>query len=144
MQSSKLPIRFVLIPRALAIAALALLPALTPAQTQTQTQTQDDGHASEAARVDGLWCGRGFLSGTRLSLARHDHEFEGTLARGDRSRSIDGRIEGLVLRTSAASAGRAGELVLRLEGDQLRIVTAGGPIALAQGMAFARASGPGC
>lgn len=118
------------------VAACLLLPALS--------QAHDDGPASEAARVDGLWCGRGFLSGTTLSLARHDHEFEGTLTRGDRNRSVDGRIEGPILRTSAASAGRAGELVLRLEGDQLRIVTAGGPLTLAQGMAFARASGPDC
>lgn len=140
MKTSKFPNRFGFVPRALAIAALALLPVIA----QSQTLAPDDDHAGEVARVDGLWCGRGFLSGTSLSLARHDHEFEGTLTRGDRNRSVDGRIEGLVLRTSAASAGRAGELVLRLEGDQLRIVTAGGPLALAQGMAFARASGSGC
>ena len=96
------------------------------------------------AQVEGQWCGSGFLRGTALNLTQHHQEFEGTLVRGNRTRKVDGRIDGATLRTSPASAGRAGELVLRLEGERLRIVTAGGPLALTQGMSFYRASGSGC
>jgi SAM-dependent methyltransferase len=96
------------------------------------------------ARVEGHWCGRGFLRGTELRLVQKHQEFEGTLVRGERTRNVDGRIEGTTLRTSAASAGRAGELVLELKGSQLRIVTAGGPLTPIQGMSFSRATGGAC
>lgn len=96
------------------------------------------------ARVEGQWCGAGLLRGTGLNLVQRHQEFEGTLVRGDRTRKVDGRIEGATLRTSRESSGRAGELVLELQGEKLRIVAAGGPLALAQGMSFFRASGPGC
>jgi SAM-dependent methyltransferase len=96
------------------------------------------------AKVDGTWCGSGFLRGTQLNLTQRHQEFEGTLVRGDRTRNVDGTIEGSTLRTSAASSGRAGELVLELHDDKLRIVTAGGPLRLIQGMSFFRATGTGC
>ena len=96
------------------------------------------------AHVDGTWCGSGLLRGTQLNLTQKHQEFEGTLVRGDRTRNVDGTIEGTTLRTSAASSGRAGELVLELQGDRLRIVTAGGPLTLAQGMSFFRSGRPGC
>jgi SAM-dependent methyltransferase len=96
------------------------------------------------ARVQGQWCGRGFLRGTTLKLTQKHQEFEGTLVRGERTRNVDGKIEGTTLRTSAASSGRAGELVLQLQGEQLRIVTAGGPLTAIQGMSFYRATGGAC
>lgn len=97
------------------------------------------------AQVQGQWCGAGFLRGTSLALTQRYQQFEGALVRGDRTRNIDGRIEGTNLRASRASSGRAGELVLQLQGDRLRIVTAGGPLALAQGMSFFRGgAGAGC
>jgi hypothetical protein len=96
------------------------------------------------ARVDGQWCGAGFLRGTGLHLVQRHQEFEGTLVRGDRTRKVDGRIDGTTLRASRESSGRAGELVLELQGEKLRIVSAGGPLALAQGMSFFRATGTGC
>ena len=96
------------------------------------------------AQVEGRWCGAGFLRGTSLTLTQRFQEFEGTLVRGDRVRNVDGRIEGTTLRTSPASSGRAGELVLQVQGDRLRIVTAGGPLTLIQGMSFFRSSGAGC
>ena len=96
------------------------------------------------ARIDGLWCGAGLLRGTALTLTQRYQEFEGTLVRGERSRKVDGRIEGTTLRTSRESSGRAGELVLEVQGDMLRIITAGGPLTLAQGMSFRRTSGAGC
>ena len=96
------------------------------------------------ARIDGLWCGAGLLRGTALTLTQRYQEFEGMLVRGERSRKVDGRIEGTTLRTSRESSGRAGELVLEVQGDMLRIITAGGPLTLAQGMSFRRTSGSGC
>ncbi|HSV34079.1 MAG TPA: methyltransferase domain-containing protein [Ramlibacter sp.] len=93
------------------------------------------------ARVDGLWCGAGLLQGSSLRIAQRHQEFEGTLALRHRSRELKGRIEGTALRIPA---GRAGELVLGAEGAQLRVVTAGGPLTLAQGMHFTRAAGPAC
>jgi SAM-dependent methyltransferase len=99
---------------------------------------------SVPAQVQGTWCGAGFLRGTSLLLTQRFQEFEGKLMRGDRTRNVDGRIEGAILRTSRESAGRAGELVLELVGEQLRIVTAGGPLRPIQGMSFVRANGAGC
>lgn len=96
------------------------------------------------ARVEGQWCGAGLLRGTGLNLVQRHQEFEGTLVRGDRTRTVEGRIEGTTLRTSRETSGRAGELVLELQGEQLRIIAAGGPLALAQGMSFVRANGPRC
>ena len=123
--------------RLLAIASLAIAPAL-------HAQQEESTGAIPQARVEGHWCGRGLLRGTTLNLTRRVDEFEGTLVRGDRVRSVDGSIEGTILRTSPASAGRAGELVLEVQGDQLRIVTAGGPLSLAQGMSFFRGTESGC
>jgi hypothetical protein len=123
--------------RLLAIAAIAVTPSL-------HAQQDESSEATSMAQVDGQWCGRGLLRGTTLNLTRHLDQFEGTLVRGERTRSVDGSIEGATLRTSPASSGRAGELVLEMHGDQLRIVTAGGPLSLAQGMSFFRGTGSGC
>jgi hypothetical protein len=132
-----------------ALSRLAALVALAAFAAAPALHAQDDAPVAatadrEIGSFQGQWCGRGFLRGTELSLTQHRHEFEGTLVRGERSRKVDGRIEGTMLRTSRASSGRAGELVLQLEGDLLRIVAAGGPLTLAQGMTFARAGGSGC
>lgn len=123
--------------RVLMIASLTIAPALHAQQEQSTDATSQ-------ARVEGHWCGRGLLRGTTLNLTRRLDQFEGTLVRGDRVRSVDGSIEGSTLRTSPASAGRAGELVLEVQGDHLRIVTAGGPLSLAQGMSFFRGADSGC
>jgi SAM-dependent methyltransferase len=93
------------------------------------------------ARVQGLWCGAGLLRGASLKLDQRYQVFAGTLNFGQRSRPLEGRIEGAVLRTPG---GRAGELVLQMAGDELRIASAGGPLGLAQGQAFKRATGQTC
>jgi hypothetical protein len=131
--------------RLLALAVLAIAPALH-AQEEASPVPAPESAGPEVAQmwVEGQWCGSGLLRGTALNLTQHQHWFEGTLVRGERTRQVDGRIEGTTLRTSRASAGSAGELVLRLEGDRLRIVAAGGPLTLARGMSFFRATGPGC
>jgi hypothetical protein len=97
--------------------------------------------AAGSAQVSGLWCGEGLLREASLQLAQHQQEFDGTLMHRQRSRHVEGSIEGDTLRTMA---GKAGELVLQLQGARLRIVTAAGPLALAQGMGFRRAAGERC
>lgn len=93
------------------------------------------------AQVSGLWCGEGLLREASIQLAQHYQEFDGTLMHRQRSRHVEGSIEGNILRTMA---GKAGELVLEVQGAHLRILTAGGPLALAQGMGFRRAAGERC
>ena len=96
------------------------------------------------AKVQGTWCGAGLLRGFALSFTQRYQEFEATLARGERKRSIEGRIEGPLLRASRERDGRVVELVMELQGDQLRIVSADGPLALARGLSFGHANGSGC
>jgi SAM-dependent methyltransferase len=93
------------------------------------------------AKVHGLWCGAGLLRGTSLQLTQRFQEFEGTLAHRQRSRKLEGRIAGATVRTQGE---RAGELVLRADGDELHIAAAAGPLALAQGQTFRRAPEHGC
>ena len=93
------------------------------------------------AKVDGLWCGAGLLQGTSLQLTQRFQEFEGTLAHRERSRTLEGRIAGATLRTQG---GRAGELQLQADGDELHIAAAAGPLELAQGQSFRRAPADGC
>ena len=93
------------------------------------------------ARVQGLWCGAGLLRGTSLQLTQRYQEFEGTLAHRQRNRQLEGRIVGATLRVPG---GRAGELVLQADGDELEIAAAGGPLALAQGQLFKRAAAGNC
>ncbi|MDP3245040.1 MAG: hypothetical protein Q8M83_05305 [bacterium] len=68
--------------------------------------------------------------------------FSGTLAWRDRTRELAGTISGTELRTPAGSSG---ELVLQATDDNaLRIASAQGNMALAQGASFRRASGATC
>jgi SAM-dependent methyltransferase len=93
------------------------------------------------AKVHGLWCGDGLLRGTSLQLTQRFQEFEGTLAHRQRSRKLEGRIAGATLRTQG---GRAGELALRADGDELHIAAGEEPLALAQGQIFRRGPAHGC
>lgn len=93
------------------------------------------------AKVDGLWCASGLLRGASITLTQTYQNFAGTLAWRDRSRELAGSINGSELRTPAGSSG---ELVLQAAGDELRIASAQGNMALAQGASFRRASGSTC
>jgi SAM-dependent methyltransferase len=93
------------------------------------------------ARVDGLWCGTGLLRGTSLQLSQRYQEFEGTLRFRQRSRALQGQIDGKTLRTPG---GKAGELVLLMEEPRLRILQAAGPLTLARDGTFTRAGGSEC
>ncbi|HSH92040.1 MAG TPA: methyltransferase domain-containing protein [Ramlibacter sp.] len=93
------------------------------------------------AKVDGLWCGAGMLRGSSVRLNQRYQEFDGTLMYRKRTRALTGRIDGATLRSVTE---RAGELVLQLADGQLRIAAAGGPLALAKGQSFVRATAAGC
>jgi SAM-dependent methyltransferase len=93
------------------------------------------------AKVEGLWCAEGMLRGASLRLSQHYQEFDGTLMYRTRSRPLTGRIDGITLRSVTE---KAGELLLQIVDDRLRIVAAGGPLALARGGTFVRALAGGC
>ncbi len=93
------------------------------------------------ARVDGLWCAAGLLRGASIRLTQKYQTFEGTLAWRDRTRALSGQIQGTEVRTPAGSSG---ELVLQANDDILRIMSAQGNLALAQGMTFRRTTATVC
>ncbi len=93
------------------------------------------------ARVEGLWCAGGLLRGASIRLTQKYQAFEGTLAWSDRTRALSGQIHGTELRTPAGSSG---ELVLQASDDVLRITSAQGNLALAQGASFRRVAGTSC
>ncbi len=93
------------------------------------------------ARVEGLWCAAGLLRGASIRLKQNYQTFEGTLAWRDRTRALSGQIQGTEVRTPAGSSG---ELVLQANDDVLRITSAQGNLALAQGMSFRRTEGAVC
>lgn len=93
------------------------------------------------ARVEGLWCGTGLLRTAALELSQRYQMVAGTLMHRNRSRPLEGRLQGATLR---ATAGRHGELVLDASGNELRITSAQGALVLAQDQTFRRAAGPGC
>jgi len=93
------------------------------------------------ARVEGLWCGTGPLREFSLRLKQQHQEVSGELARRDRVRTIEGRIEGNVLRTQAT---KVGSLVLEQHGDELKVTEGEGPLALVRGTSFRRTEAPTC
>lgn len=97
--------------------------------------------AERVARVDGLWCGTGLLNEFSLRLAQEAHEVTGTLMRKHRQRDLHGELRGNVLRTETT---KYGALVLEVQGPRMQITGGDGPLALARGMVFTRATGPAC
>lgn len=93
------------------------------------------------AKVSGTWCGAGLLRGASLELKQKFQRFEGTLRYRQRARELIGTIEGLTLRSMTA---KAGELVMEVNGSQMRLVEAQGTLALARGQSFTRAGPEGC
>ena len=117
--------------------------AAAAASAATAASTPRAGAASAAASggVNGLWCGSGPLRDYSLRLAQRQQDVEGELARPGRSRTIEGRIEGNVLRTQST---KVGALVLEHKGDELKITGGDGPIALARGQVFRRSASGTC
>lgn len=99
------------------------------------------GEPAAAAQVAGLWCGDGLLHEFSLRLNQDGEQVEGELLRKGRVRSIEGRIDGQVLRTQST---KVGALVLEKQGEELRVTGGDGPIALARGTSFRRSPGATC
>ncbi|MFD0667427.1 SAM-dependent methyltransferase [Ramlibacter sp. MAHUQ-53] len=93
------------------------------------------------ARVEGLWCGVGPLTGSSLRLAQRYQEVTGQYERRGRVREIQARLRGAVLRTQET---RDGALELQAEGDALVLRSGPGPLALARGATFRRTAGERC
>lgn len=97
--------------------------------------------ADAPVAVEGLWCGAGPLRDFSLRLRQQQQDVEGELVRHGRARTIEGRIEGNVLRTQAT---RVGALVLEKQGEQLKVTDGDGPLALVRGQSFRRSNGDSC
>jgi SAM-dependent methyltransferase len=93
------------------------------------------------ARVEGLWCGNGLLHEFSLRLSQQHQQVQGSLVRRNRVRAIAGRVDGSTVRTEAT---RAGSLVLAMAGNELSVTGGEGPLALARGATFRRATGTAC
>jgi len=97
--------------------------------------------ASVTASVGGLWCGSGPLHAYSLKLTQRQQDVQGELARPGKSRTIEGRVVGNVLRTQST---KVGALVLEHKGDELKITGGDGIIALARGQVFRRSDSGTC
>lgn len=91
------------------------------------------------ARVGGLWCGAGRISGWSLRLDQTFQEIRGRLSRGSLSLPFQARMQGERLEASGAA-----RLVLQARGDTLQVEAAGGQAGLFQGFSFQRAPGASC
>jgi hypothetical protein len=134
------PSRF-LLPRAAFLLLLAGFACTAQAADPAPSEPQAVAARGTPARVGGLWCGIGLLGDFTLEIAQHLHDFDAKLVRKGRVREITGRIEGSKLRTDPQ---RSETLELEALGDQLRITGGTGPLALARGQSFARATGDSC
>ena len=114
--------------------ASAALPALAQADASPPA-------AAAPTMVSGLWCGSGPLHEFSLRLQQRDQAVEGELVRRDRVRTIQGTIEGNVVRTQST---KVGALVLERQGDELKITGGDGPLVLAKGQAFRRTTAAAC
>lgn len=92
-------------------------------------------------QVGGLWCGAGRLHEFSLHLTQRQQDVEGELVRRGRARTIEGRIEGNVLRTQST---KVGALVLEKRGEELRVTDGDGPLKLVRGQSFRRSDGTTC
>jgi SAM-dependent methyltransferase len=87
------------------------------------------------ARVDGFWCGTGNARGTSLQLAQRYQAFDGELRLAQRRQSVQGRIEGSLVRAEG--------MALDFAGDQLRVGTSAVP-GLEVGTVMRRSANSGC
>ncbi|TFZ04891.1 SAM-dependent methyltransferase [Ramlibacter rhizophilus] len=88
------------------------------------------------ARVEGLWCGTGAATDTRLKLAQQHQVVQGTLTHGPRSQLVTGRLEGARL--------QGPDLGLEATGGELRITRAVEALGLPAGTSLRRAAGERC
>ncbi|WP_255428029.1 hypothetical protein [Ramlibacter cellulosilyticus] len=93
------------------------------------------------AAVGGLWCGAGLLHEFTLEIAQQYANVQGRLVRKQRVREITGKVEGTRVKVDPQ---RDHTMELQASGDELRIVSASGMLALATGQSFTRATGSSC
>ena len=123
-------------------AASAALPALGQEPAPPAPAASASAPSAESATpVTGLWCGAGALHEFSLRLTQREQSVEGELVRGDRVRTIQGTVEGNVVRTQAT---KVGALVLERHGEELKVTGGDGPLVLARGQSFRRAGGDAC
>ena len=91
--------------------------------------------------VSGLWCGSGPLREFSLRLTQTQQDVEGELVRRGRARTIEGHLDGNVLRTQST---KVGALVLEHQGDELKVTEGDGLLALARGQTFRRSDSGTC
>lgn len=118
--------------------ALAQGPGAPGAPTDAAAASQADAPVASVASaraVNGLWCGSGPLHEFSLRLTQRQQDVEGELVRHGKARTIEGRIDGNVLRTQST---KVGALVLEHKGDELKVTGGDGIIALARGQVFRR------
>jgi SAM-dependent methyltransferase len=89
------------------------------------------------ARVEGTWCGQGEARAARLQIRQRHQMLGGTVSNGDRSKPLDGRLEGTRIRASMA-------MVLAQDGRSIRVPSGDVATGLAPGARFVRAGGGGC
>ena len=120
----------------------ASVPADASSAPVSAVATQSTASAPDpVVQVAGLWCGSGPLHEFSLRLTQRQQDVEGELVRRDRARTIQGRIEGNVLRTQST---KVGALVLERHGDQLKVTDGDGPLALVRGQVFRRTEAATC
>jgi hypothetical protein len=122
---------------AVALAAAAPLASLAQPAPAEQVSLGQAGDAS----VGGLWCGAGLLHEFTLELEQQLQSVQGRLIRKARVREITGHVEGKRVKVDPQ---RDHTMELQAEGDELRIVSASGVLALAAGQSFTRAAGGSC
>lgn len=93
------------------------------------------------ASVGGLWCGAGLLHEFTLDISQHSADVQGKLVRKAKVREITGKVEGTRVKVDPQ---REHTMELAAEGNELRIVSASGVLALATGQSFTRAVGGSC
>lgn len=127
--------------QAASAATSAAAPAPTASAPAPTVAIQSSPAGSGPVQVSGLWCGSGPLHEFSLRLTQRQQDVEGELVRRDRARTIQGRIDGNVLRTQST---KVGALVLERHGDQLKVTDGDGPLALVRGQVFHRTDAGTC
>jgi hypothetical protein len=129
------------VPRSVLAAALAVAVPLAASASTDSGSEQVSLRKAEIASVGGLWCGAGLLHEFRLEIAQQSADVQGRLVRKQRVREITGKVEGTRVKVDPQ---RDHTMELLADGDELRIVSASGVLALATGQSFTRAVGGSC
>jgi len=129
-------------PSRCAIAAALALAAPLASLAQQPTPAEPVGLSlAGITSVGGVWCGAGLLHEFTLEIEQQLQNVQGRLIRKARVREITGHVEGTRVKVDPQ---RDHGMELQAEGDELRIVSASGVLALAAGQSFTRAASGSC